>query len=613
MKKTIFFLFTALFSISHAQSTTWCATDRMQDILEIQNPAAKKAKQEAESRLLNEGALNYLNKMGVKFDQTNKKVGEIYEIPVVVHVIVPTGSVVGTDFNKTDAQITEWIENANKMYATTYGNEYFPSGNGNNDGTIIPVKLVLAKRNAQCLPTTGIVRYDGGSIPGYDDNGVRVNTVGVSQDQIKTLAPHWPEASYFNIYIVNKIDGGGLMGIMGWCGYPSNPDSSYDSFMKSYVVTSQGDNTLAHEFGHGMALIHPFNPANSSGGECPINNDCQQDNDKVCDTPPTQSQLGVFPIPSNLDINPCTTQPYEGVQYNIMNYGSKPRKFTPGQRDRAVAMFLSLRSSLTTSLGGTAIGGGPAVGSSLLIPAGCNPSEVVNKGNYGIGPVLVTLGTINNASDANSTNFYTDYTIQKCLSNRIAPAELVLSAAQNIQVKTSGSYSQSIRVWIDYNNNGTFETSELVATGDNVSSGTWSKMFTAPSNAVINTALRMRVKADVNLFTNNTCAQLSYGQVEDYAVIFKSSVLGTSDVRAENKTFSIYPNPAKEGNFSVRLNSADKKAEIEITDVSGRVVFKKEITGNEGEFKVNSKLSSGLYFIKIMLAGHLYTEKLIIE
>lgn len=626
MKKNLLLL---AFMISYGfHSQNWCATDWVQAELEAKNPSVKKAKEEAEARLLVAGVQNYLKKIGATNSSTGKQVtSTMYEIPVVIHIIVPTGAAIGSAYNRSDVEIETWINNTNKIFATTYGNGFYPEGTGSNGGTVIPVKLVLAKRNPQCSGTTGIIRYDGGTLTDYNNYGVNkggTSGSGVTIDQIRTLAPHWPESSYFNIYIINKVNGDPDYGIMGWCGYPANPDSDYDSFMKSKVVTLAGNTTFPHEFGHGMGLLHTFYPLDSNG-VCPTNTDCAVDNDKVCDTAPVQTLGNVSPTPSNTDTNACTTSNYDGTQYNIMGYSQSRLKFTPGQRDRALAQFLSLRGSLTTSLGATNLAN--ATGGGTLVAASCVPTAATNLTTYQVGPTFVKIGTINVKSQGlntatNGGQFYADYSSLNCL-NKSVYTELPVSALQNIQVNFIGN-PQSIRVWIDYNNNGIFETSELATsvnkyavTGGTTTDTVWNSTFTAPPTTVLNTPLRMRIKSDFgsNLaLSTNACTNPDYGQVEDYVVIFKSSpTLGNSEILSSPKLVTIYPNPTNNGNFFIKLNTDSQNIKVEISDASGRIVSKPELNFNNGIININSHLSRGVYFIKIQTDNKVQVEKLIVE
>lgn len=244
---------------------------------------------------------------------------------------------------------------------------------------VFPIRLVLAKRDSNCNATTGIVRYNGGTLSGYNTYGMAYQTGnGANRAAIKTLAPHWPEASYFNIYVISTFDGSTTpnAGLMGFAAFPNNFDSNYESFMKAGVVTNPYDTTFAHEFGHAMGLYHTFD-----GGAydalpwdpdfCPPTTGvCTDDDDGICDTERAASGYQLWLVPTNSEINPCTGVNYAGVQYNMMNYSnSVAQKFTAGQGNNIGDYFMIFRGSLTTSKGATVLPATPApsVKSSKLI------------------------------------------------------------------------------------------------------------------------------------------------------------------------------------------------------------------------------------------------------
>lgn len=594
MKKKLFLLF--LLSTIIIYSQEFCGYDAHQADLEKVNPQIKKNREEAEARLLSMDLRSYLDKIGAT-SKSNLYTGTIYEIPVVVHVI-ESSDASNASLQLTDTQIQTWIENTNKMYATTYGNGFFTEGLGSLDGTVIPFKLVLAKRTPECTATNGIVRYNGSTLSGYDQYGVYRTTSGVTTTQIKSIAPHWLENSYFNIYIVIGFDGNkSTSGLMGWAGYPSNTDSSYDSFMKATVVTKTNDTTLAHEFGHSMALEHPFNGASSAptnnpplASDCPANNDCTTDNDKVCDTEPTASLLSVNPTPTNSVTNPCTATNYNGVQYNIMNYTYNPRKFTPGQRDRAIAMFMQYRTSLTTSLGATPLGSGVIT----MTAASCTPSGITNSGNYQAGPQNVTLASINNNSEGynlDNLKYYIDYSTQSCTNPKVF-TDLELGSQQTLNVSFSTN-PQIIKAWIDYNNNGIFESTELVANSGSsvpIANSPYSATFTIPTTAVQNTYLRMRVRSDIGNY--DACQNLNYGQIEDYSVRIVSVSLGTGEATLANNNV-VYN---KEENKLILLsNQNDGFGKYIIYDASGKVIQKGNTKSKE--INIDTFVTSGVYIL----------------
>ncbi|SHF81167.1 zinc-dependent metalloprotease [Chryseobacterium sp. OV279] len=554
-----------------------CAFERVQQELERKDPEVRKSREEAEARLLKMNAKEYLNKIGAT-SKNGLYTGQVYEIPVVIHVI-ESSDPSNASLVRTDAQIQEWVDNSNKVFATTYGNGYYPEGPGNDGGNVIPFKLVLAKRTPQCASTNGIIRYNGSSIQGYDTYGVRSSGPsgpnGPNENTIKNMVPHWPESSYFNIYLVIGIDGDkGYNGILGWAYYPSNPNSAYDSFMK---VSGIGNPyVFTHELGHAFGLDHVFSGTSAissspQASHCPDNSDCTVNNDKVCDTEPTANLLYVSPFPSNTNINPCTGSPYQGIQYNVMNYTARPRKFTAGQRERAIAMFMQHRSNLTRSLAGTAIT--PASPVPTLTASACNPTGITNPSNQSMGPTRVQLGNIDNASDAfwtySNGHYYADYSLQNCFRREVFTD---ISVNSN-QLKISfGGSPQYIKAWIDYNNNGIFEDSELIGASPNRLNAGQSPYvinFTPPVTATRDTYLRMRVIADRNQKT--PCENLTNGQTEDYSVRIPGASLST--IENDKATDAVHYSP--EHNSLILVNSGSKKfGSYEIYDMSGKMIQK---------------------------------------
>ncbi|MDR2237142.1 MAG: zinc-dependent metalloprotease [Chryseobacterium sp.] len=619
MKKTFLYGLTLFsLSLSAQQQVKICGLDEAQAPFQKQNYEIYDMIRGLRNKILAS------NKNGSN-NSAFKTIDGVYEIPVVVHVIVPTNAALGSDYNKTDQQIQAWLEHCNQMYAGTYQWAQSVPGDFGNAATM-PIKLVLAKRDPNCSPTTGIVRYNGGTLPGYDTYGVkRQGNSGVTTTQVKTIAPHWPEASYFNIYIMNKVDGGGQYGIMGWAGLPTNPDSAYESFMKSFVVTLQDDVTLAHEFGHSMGLLHTFGDANPNAPAgttatsfCPATtNDCNKDDDEVCDTERSRSLLSDYPVPTNNDMNYCTGANYQGVQYNMMNYTNPPAfKFTDGQHDRAATYFFLMKGSLSTSLGATT----PAPTANIGVPvSSCAPTGVNTPQNYFVGPTLVKLGNINNATTGfwqNNASFYEDYTGASCL--KATSTLLLISQQHNLQVNVSGSQND-VRVWIDFNNNGTFETNELIASGDNIvadpstSIGTFSAAFTAPASTVLDTPLRMRVIVDDDNDNITPCGQLEYGQAEDYTVKFVTT-LGTSEVKADNNDLVIYPNPVVSGDYIFIKAKDGKNLKVSISDMSGRLITSPSVKEDRnGIYKVEQNLEKGVYMIQISNGKESKTSKLIVK
>lgn len=288
----------------------------------------------------------------------------LYTIPVVVHVI-HTGGIIGTIYNPTDAQILDAIDYLNNVYNGTYVD---PVQGGIQGAGNLGIQFVLAQRDPNCNPTNGINRVNGSSVSGYVSGGIKRNTsTGTDEINIKNLS-RWDNTQYYNIWIVNKIDGNdGTSGqfIAGYAYFPG-ASASLDGIVMLATQMEKGQKTLPHEIGHAFNLYHPFE-GSSDKTVCPVNNDCTLDGDQVCDTDPisenVNSTTGVVDFTCRSGTNSCASPP--GTQYsantesNFMNYTNCYTLFTAGQRDRMQASATGpFRSSLSSSLGGTPPSGG---------------------------------------------------------------------------------------------------------------------------------------------------------------------------------------------------------------------------------------------------------------
>jgi hypothetical protein len=500
--------------ILHAQTPT-CGADALNQQLAATDPAFA-----ARMQASVQNWLSYKQHQSVQRTILNG-LDTVYEIPVVIHVMKPVASAaIGTNYNPSTAQLTAMIDYVNQTYAATWPG-YPGAGSG---GTYFPVRFVLAKRDTACNPTDGILRVDASGVPGYATNGInRNNTTGAADQAVKAVS-NWPVADYYNIWIVNKIDGvDGYPGTTGTftAGYAYFPNGQfYDGTVMLASQARQGSKTLPHELGHAFSLYHTFQGDNG-GASCPSNANCLTDGDEVCDTDPH--------IRSNQNcpsgINPCTGTGYNNVVRNFMDYSNCDDRFTAGQRERFLWSLRTYRPGLMSSLGAVAPPANSAV--AACIPTAPSPSAVLDA-----GPEKVVLGSMTAESaggyrsDGNRT-----YLNKACLYT----ATVVAGMTYPIAITTNAS-THKVRVWVDLNNNGVFDATELVYTANGGGTGgVFSGNWTVPSTGVTTcTPLRMRVIADQTTSTTiNACGPLTNGQAEDYTVYIKSSApVATASVTA---------------------------------------------------------------------------------
>lgn len=81
---------------------------------------------------------------------------------------------------------------------------------------------------------------------------------------------------------------------------------------------------------------------------------------------------------------------------------------------------------------------------------------------------------------------------------------------------------------------------------------------------------------------------------------------------SELVNISVFPNPSR-GSFAVRLNEIpNQECRIEITDLSGRMVAERQITGQTEKFDLNNQ-SSGMYLVKAIIGQKTIVNKLILN
>lgn len=132
----------------------------------------------------------------------------------------------------------------------------------------------------------------------------------------------------------------------------------------------------------------------------------------------------------------------------------------------------------------------------------------------------VSVGSFSNTSGSNSG--YGDYTSQTVTLSPGSSTSVSLTPGF-----TGGAYNEAWAIWIDYNKNATFESSERVISGLS-GTGSVSGSFTVSSSASGTT--RMRVVMKYNSTPTSACGSIGDGEAEDYTVNFsggQSTTLAT--------------------------------------------------------------------------------------
>ncbi len=88
---------------------------------------------------------------------------------------------------------------------------------------------------------------------------------------------------------------------------------------------------------------------------------------------------------------------------------------------------------------------------------------------------------------------------------------------------------------------------------------------------------------------------------------------GLSIGNNEISSLDIYPNPSTNGEFTIELPNSTKNFDLQVLDVTGKIVFSSTIENNSNISNVSANLNSGLYIVKLSSDTTIYTQKLMVK
>jgi hypothetical protein len=161
------------------------------------------------------------------------------------------------------------------------------------------------------------------------------------------------------------------------------------------------------------------------------------------------------------------------------------------------------------------------------------------------------------------------------------------------------AYETQFRAWIDFDQNGDFEDTELIYSQSEPLYGNVSGTFNIPTNAPLGST-RMRVLMSYvgpgQSVLPSSCSQFSFGEVEDYCVeiIENSSTNSIMEIGAAN--IKLFPNPAKD--LLTISNSSELTVLLELLDLTGRVVSSSQLNSGNNELNVG-RLATGTFIYRL--------------
>jgi hypothetical protein len=277
---------------------------------------------EEESKRFENWLLSKKQELLSKSYSVNQVNEEIYQIPIVFH-IVHQGESIGTGTNLSDDRILEQVTTLNEDFRRLNADTILTPNEFLGVAADTHIEFVLAKRDPEGLPTSGIVRVQG-SLSGYTPNS--------NDERILKAESRWPEDQYLNIYVTN------LNTYIGYATFPfvvlsgvdhPNNNAELDGVMIDYQYLGNNPDTdgfeslgrtLTHEIGHFLGLRHVWGD----------NSNCSADD--YCDDTPEQSSSYLKQCPSS-EVSSCGTS---DMYDNYLNYTNDEcmNIFTTCQKNR---------------------------------------------------------------------------------------------------------------------------------------------------------------------------------------------------------------------------------------------------------------------------------------
>ncbi len=384
--------------------------------------------------------------------------------------------------------------------------------------------------------------------------------------------------------------------------------------LPTWVSASQTTGTLA--VGATQTITLTFNSGTFAGGT-------QTTNLAITSNDP-QTPVYTLPVDMDVDFNPCVNYTFvsnscTGISQFTATSINNPTSWawdfgdqTTSSQQNPLHGFPANGTYTVTLIASNASGSDTVIQTVNAIITGpvaisCLPSTTQYCSACGIGIVRVQLNNINKPSN-DAIDGYQNYTCTDTTT-------LLTLTPYTITITTGNSYQETVKAWLDMDNNGILDpVNELIFFDNTTVAGTpHVGTVTLPIGTVLGQPLRLRVASD---YTGNPapepCTDLLFGQVEDYSVIV--SFFNAVQNVATQTGFNVYPNPFNtSSNIEYSLKSTSTVS-VEVFNMVGEKISalalnEKQLTGKHN-YRFDCQ-SSGIYFVKLTVDGSSIVQKIV--
>ena len=438
------------------------------------------------------------------------------------------------------------------------------------------------------------------------------------------------ESDILNIYFVDDL----VIGDSSICGYtylPGNSNQYYDAVvMLNQCTTGTDYDTLAHELGHHLNLLHTHGPTNGTlTNELVVGTNCSTAGDLLCDTP-ADPQLGSSNVTvtcqyigDDLDNNGFSFDPDTS---NIMSYSRNSCRdnFTDQQYARMYAGYHAFKNyyacpSLNVNFNSEE--NGIDCGEQLVVNFNDNSTNAVNWEWDIDGDDIIDYTESSFSHTYVSPGSY-DVTLQISDGNetitKVFPNYISFNAniyeTSKIFLNVSVKNGLNENTWELKNGSGTI----LYSGGPYDSSGLYEHefdvaldcyeftMYDSAGDGLTNDSWNLGAEYYELLDENNVTIKYGRDFGSEESTSIKNEFLGLYNYN--DTSFTIYPNPAKD---LINLKSNSIINSYKIYDIKGSLILEKENSNTNNLVVSLNSIKSGLYFIEITSEDYKETVKFI--
>ena len=495
----------------------------------------------------------------------------------------------------------EVIATTNAFYAVGVGSAYGVLAYCTSKGNSVADEYISKVQLGTINNTTS-----GGS--GYSDYTSISTSLTKGTSNTITITPTWPGTKYNEGYAVwidyNKNGDFSDAGELVW----SKAISQTTPVSGSFTVPTSATTGVTR-----MRVAMKYNGVPTSCEAIPygevedyaINITAASADTTAPSTPSSLSASGTTTTTTNLSWN-TSTDNVAVTGYNV--YQGSTLKATVTSTSYAVTGLTANTAYSFSVKAKDAAGNISATSNAVSVTTLSNSvAYCTSKGNSVADEYIdyVSIGGVNNTTAGNGG--YGNFT--SLVANLPYGSNTILFSAGF----SGTAYTEFWKIWIDYNQNGTFETSEEMVSGSSSSSANLTSTFTVPTSALAGQT-RMRVSMKYNA-VQTACETFSYGEVEDYTVNIGSTAITTFataksaiDLGNENSISDVllYPNPV-DHILNVRITDS-RKGTYRLLNFLGQQVD----AGKLSENGINvSKLETGIYLLEVNDGQKTVTKKFV--